>query len=141
MWYFFYTKKSKGNVIKGKRQSIDNIINAVGDGKKLSCIVEKLEQLNDEIVRLEEERNSLPVTKAPPEITEEMLRAVIHTFADRVRARDREDCKRFIKDFVDSVIVYEDKIEVNLKISSEIEGYRINRTVSRQFLPTVAGQR
>ena len=48
-----------------------------------------------------------------------------------------EDCKRFIQDFVDSVIVFEDKVEVNLKIPEPSSSLIIRRTVNRQFLPTV----
>ncbi len=61
-----------------------------------------------------------------------MLRGLIGTFAQRVRERDREDCKQFIQDFVDSIVVYRDKIEANLKIAlPDIEGFTLTRSVNR----------
>ena len=88
--------------------------------------------------RLEEERDNIPQTKINPEITEEMLRGLIGSFAVRVRDRNNEDCKQFINDFVDSIVVYRDKVEANLKIAlPDTEGFTLTRTVNRQFLPTV----
>ena len=52
-----------------------------------------------------------------PKKNKEMLRAVIGTFAQRVRARNREDYKQFINDFVDSIVVHKDKAEADLNIA------------------------
>ena len=75
----------------------------------------------------------------PSEVTEESLRSMIAMFSDKIKSRNISDCKRFIQDFVDSVIVFQDKVEVNLKIPASSSSLIIRRTVSRQFLPTVKG--
>ena len=49
-----------------------------------------------------------------PKNNKEMLRAVIGTFSQRVRARNREDCKQFINDFVDIIVVHKDKVGADL---------------------------
>ncbi len=67
-----------------------------------------------------------------------MLREMIGTFAQRVRARNREDCKQFINDFVDRIVVYKDKVEANLKVAlPDTDGFTLTRSVNRRFLPTV----
>ena len=129
--------KRLDNVIRGYNRKLTNIKNAVMNGLFEKDFADDIAKIKSDIARLEEEKCKYPPTDKPPEITEEMLRGIIDTFAERVRARNKEDCKSFIKDFVDSVIVYEDKVEVNLKISPVFGSYPITKTLNRKFLPAV----
>ena len=71
-----------------------------------------------------------------------MLREMIGTFAQRVRARNREDCKQFINDFVDSIVVYKDKVAANLKAAlPDTDGFTLTRSVNSHFLPSVNGRK
>ena len=130
--------KRLNDVIRGLNRKLTNIKNIMMDGRAEEFFLEDLMKIKADIARLEEERDNIPQTKINPEITEEMLRGLIGSFAVRVRDRNNEDCKQFINDFVDSIVVYRDKVEANLKIAlPDTEGFTLTRTVNRQFLPTV----
>jgi len=125
------------NTISGQEKRLNNIKRAIMNGFMDEDFKDEITELKESITRLTAEKNALPLAKEPPKITEEMLRSVINTFSARVRARDREDCKLFIRDFVDCVTVYKDKVEVDLKLSSELDDFNIHHAISRQFLPSV----
>ncbi len=129
--------KRLDNIIRGYNKKLTNIKNAVMNGLFEADFAEEIDKLKSDIARLEDEKTKYPLTNRPPDITDEMLRKIIDTFSERVRARNKEDCKSFIKDFVESVVVYENKVEVNLKITPDFGSYPITRTVSRKFLPAV----
>lgn len=74
------------------------------------------------------------------QLDEEKLNEVLHSLSMYVHNRDIVECKRFIGDFIEWVIVYETKVEVVLKISSAIVSgceYSVTKSVNRQFLPSV----
>lgn len=123
------------NVISGKKKRIINIKNAVMNGFAEEDFISDLAQLNADVAALEEQRRQLPPIRKLPDITEEMLRTVISSFSERLKKRNAEDCKRFIGEFVDSVTVYKDKVDVSLKLLPAIDDYTISRSVNRQFLP------
>ena len=134
--------KRLNDTIRGLNKKLSNLKNIMLDSRAESIFLEDLIKIKDDIARLEEERDRIPQTKINAEINEEMLRAMIGTFAQRVRARNREDCKQFINDFVDSIVVYKDKVEANLKVAlPDTDGFTLTRSVNRQFLPTVNGKK
>ncbi len=145
----FYTEKNYHNledikrldsIILGCNKKLNNIKQAVMNGLFENYMAEEIAKLKSDIERMEAAKCAISATKEPPKITEEMLRTVIKAFSARVRARNREDCKLFIKDFVECVTVYEDKVVVDLKISSNADCYNMTRSINRRFLPTVTTQ-
>ena len=129
--------ESLNNIIEGKNRKLRNIKTAIMTGFMEDDFKDEITKLKEDIEQLEDERDRLTPAESPPDITEEALRSLIDIFSDKVKSRNIEDCKRFIQDFVDSVIVFEDKVEVNLKIPEPSSSLIIRRTVNRQFLPTV----
>ena len=123
------------DTIRGKKKRITHIKNAVMNGFAEEDFIDDLAKLKSDVEALEEQRRQLPPIRKLPDITEEMLRNVISNFSERLKKRNTEDCKRFISEFVDSVIIYKDKVDVNLKLSPAIDDYTISRSVNRQFLP------
>ncbi len=53
-------------------------------------------------------------------ITEEMVRDSLYKFKDYVKEKNIVECKKFIKSFVDKVIVYRDYIEVVFKVNFDL---------------------
>ena len=123
--------------IRGLNKRRDNIKMAIMDGFRSEDFREEMMQINADIVSAEEQKQQLSEVSKPPEITEERLREVIKVFSAKIREHDSAECKTFIGDFVDSVIVYTDKVEVNLKIPEGADDFVLRRTVNRKFLPTV----
>ena len=124
-------------LIENKSKKLQNIKAAIMTGFMEDDFREEMLNLKEDISVLEEERDRLTPVDTPSEVTEESLRSMITMFSDKIKSRNISDCKRFIQDFVDSVIVFQDKVEVNLKIPASSSSLIIRRTVSRQFLPTV----
>lgn len=125
------------NVILGKNKKLQNIKTAIMTGFMEDDFKDEISRLKEDIAALEDEREKLTPAESPPELTEDALMNIISVFSDKVKSRNTEDCKRFIENFVDSVIVFEDKVEVNLKIPDKYSSFIIRRTINRQFLPTI----
>ena len=63
---------------------------------------------------------------------------MIAEFSDYVLNRNIPECKKFISQFVEQVIVYDTKIEVTLRVASfSLYGadYSITKSIGRTFLP------
>ena len=125
------------NRIKANEKEIDRLIDAVAKGENVDLYNSAISKRVDENAKMTQSKQRLSVYTQTINVTEDMLRRIIGSFAERVRTRDKEDCKRFIRDFVDSVIIYQDKVEVNLKISNLAEGFTLTQSINRQFLPKV----
>lgn len=72
------------------------------------------------------------------QLDEQRLSDMLGELRTSVQERNIVECKRFIKEFVDRVNIYDSRIEVIMKISPNvIEGcdYTITKTIARQFLP------
>lgn len=84
--------------------------------------------------RLNDIRNNIPSMQ----LDEQRLSDMLGELRTSVQGRNIVECKRFIKEFVDKVNVYNSRIEIIMKISHNIiEGcdYTITKTIARQFLP------
>ena len=76
--------KRLNDTIRGLNKKLTNLKNIMLDSRAESIFLEDLIKIKDDIARLEEERDRIPQTKINAEINEEMLRAMIGTFAQRV---------------------------------------------------------
>lgn len=80
---------------------------------------------NDELEKLRNQKNQLSLSinqesaclKEIKQVKETDVKQSLEHFSRFVKERNIEECKRFIRSFVDKVIVYRDYIEVVFKIS------------------------
>lgn len=115
-----------------------NIINAIADGLMEDDFSEILSQIKADEVLLTARQEKLSVKSTDIPITEDDLKGMIAEFSDYVLNRNIPECKKFISQFVEQVIVYDTKIEVTLRVASfSLYGadYSITKSIGRTFLP------
>lgn len=128
--------------IQANLQNLDarksNIIKAISNGFIAEDFKGELSQIELERdqaqMRLSEIRNIIPSMQ----LDEQKLSELLSEFRVSVQERNIVECKRFIGEFVDCVLVSDSRIEIKLKISSSIISgcnYTITKTINRQFLP------
>lgn len=106
-----------------------NIINAIADGLMEDDFSEILSQIKADEALLTARREKLSVKSTDIPITEEDLKGMIAEFSDYVLNRNIPECKKFISQFVEQVIVYDTKIEVSrctLPLSEDIANLLLN---------------
>ena len=114
----------------------NNIAKAIANGVDSDIFKEELYNISVDIEKLNERKEKLNKPVDIPEITEETLREAIRKFSEAVRNRDMPECKKFIADYVKEVVVYSDRVEVALRVtSSSLCNYVIVRNIARRFLP------
>lgn len=99
--------------LKRVEQEIGNIVTAISSGLAYSSLTEKLGALESEknelIIKLSQNKATKEVEI---NITEEQVKAMFAKFEEFVLKRNILECKKFIQDFVDEVIVFKDHVEV-----------------------------
>lgn len=117
----------------------DNIVSAIASGCNLIDFKGKLDILRQDEELLNERKATLQaVNEVASVISEKELRDTITKFSKAIRERDTIECKRFIKRFIKEVRVYENRVEVTLRVtSSSLWGYEyaITKSIGRSFLP------
>lgn len=122
-------KARKSNIIK----AISNGFIAEDFKAELSNIELERTQIQ---LRLSEIQSNIPTAQ----LDEQKLSELLAEFRFSVQNRNAVECKRFIKEFVDCVLVSDTRIEVRMKISSSIINgcnYTIIKAINRQFLPNL----
>ncbi len=115
-----------------------NIINAIADGLMEDDFSEILNQIKADEQLLTARLEQLNVKNPEMIINEDDLRGMISQFSEYVISRDIPECKKFINQFVESVVVYDTKVEVTLRVtSSNFYGtdYLITKSCGKTFLP------
>ena len=103
-------KKELYNVDK----QINNIVSAIAQGFAYDEFKTKMEALKDRKTKLESTLMEQEIKRQAPQITEEQVKNLFSIFRGFVRERNIPECKKFIQNYVDKVIVYKDHVEVNL---------------------------
>ena len=138
-----YTNRDKEiadltNKLNGIKLQQVNIVNAVAGGQGSKLLMDRLAQLEADEELVAKHIEELKSSKDEMIITDEALKLAIEKFSDFVCNRNIPECKRFIKDFVEQVTVYNDRVEVTLRVTSDFlcgAEYRISRGMGRNFLP------
>ena len=120
-------KQNGANIIQLEKEinrcqtQIDNILNAIKQGiydDSVSLELKSLRERKNEIqLALNNESKRVEINSV---ITEDMVRDTLYKFKDYVREKNIAECKKFIKSFVDKVIVYRDYIEVIFKVNFDL---------------------
>lgn len=115
---------NKTNNLKGEKDSleneaisvqaqIDNIIVAISSGISSSSLIEKLKELEEKkesinvrLIELSQESTDELI------ITEEQIMMMFSKFREFVLTRNLPECKKLIADYVESVAIFRDHVEV-----------------------------
>ena len=112
-------------------RKIRNIIDAVADGLYNPAMKQTLTELEQQKVRLQAEIESLERRQSFT-LTEDMIRAYLEKHKQAIFSDDLLDCKRIISKYVEKVMVYEDHVDVILKIVDLTGGGGGSRTHVRR---------
>ena len=121
--------------IKTRRK---NILNAIADGIAEDDCKEILSQLKADEYSCIKRQKALSTTETDIDISTAELTERISELSIYIYERNIAECKKFIGQYVKSVVVYDTKVEVTGTIPSELLcgcEYSLTRSVGRQFLP------
>ncbi|OIQ11529.1 hypothetical protein MOOTH_15150 [Moorella thermoacetica] len=124
-----YTRQQLVEVEK----KISNIVNAIADGLYSPTMKETLAKLEEEKARLQVAINEIQRANVV-ELTEDMIKAYLEKDKQVILSGDLQACKAIISTYVDKVIVYEDHIDVILKIVDFTGGGGGSRTPVRRYI-------
>lgn len=96
-------------------KKIGNIVNAIADGLYSPTMKETLTKLEEEKAQLQVAIDEIQRSSIV-ELTEDMIKAYLEKDKQVILSGDLQACKSIISTYVDRVIVYEDHIDVVLKI-------------------------
>lgn len=116
-------------------KQINNIVSAITQGFAYDEFKTKMEELKGRKTKLEvtlrEQENKSQATQ----ITEEQVKNLFSMFRGFVKERNIPECKKFIQNYVDKVIVYKDHVEaifsVVFNILKDYEAYKIRSSVKK----------
>ena len=121
--------------IKTRRK---NILNAIADGIAEDDCKEILSQLKADEYSCNKRQKSLSTTETDIDISTAELTERISDLSIYIYERNIPECKKFIGQYVKSVVIYDTKVEVTVTIPSELLcgcEYSLTRSVGRKFLP------
>ncbi len=115
-----------------------NIIKAISNGFIAEDFKEELSLIDLERAQIQQRLSEIHNNIPSMQLDEHRLSELLAEFRESVKERNIVECKRFIGEFVDCVLVSDSRIEIKLKISSSIINgcnYTITKAINRQFLP------
>lgn len=99
-------------------RQINNIIGAIASGFSQPEFHQKMDGLEGEKSACERQLAEIPLPPKVPVVTEDILRRLLSMFRGFVMERNIPECKKFIRSFVDKVVVFHDRVEVMLRVSA-----------------------
>ncbi len=96
---------------------IQNILDAVANGMNHATLKERLSCLEEEKIGLEMRVKEIEFVQSRPYIDEETLKAVLHRYGNFIETRQIPECKKFVREFVDQVVIHKDHVDVKLKVN------------------------
>lgn len=102
--------------LEGIERQMTNIINAIANGVSNETLFVKLTELEGQKLDLEQKLLELPKQTKKAAITEDTLRQLLSQFGAHLVNRDFPEIKKFIGNYVDKVIVYQEHVEVIFKL-------------------------
>ena len=82
-------------------------------------MIEQIKSLDSSKKDLEKRIEESKITAFPP-IVEEDVRKALSKFKEFMKGNNYIECKNFINQYIDKIIVYKDKVEVTFKVASAI---------------------
>lgn len=100
-------------------KQIKNISIAIAKGVNQELMIEQIKSLDSSKKDLEKRIEESKITAFPP-IVEEDVRKALSKFKEFMKENNYIECKNFINQYIDKIIVYRDKVEVTFKVASAI---------------------
>jgi site-specific DNA recombinase len=99
------------------RVKIDKIIQLVADaGISIDSVKDEIKRLDERRLTIESHIEAKQVEGNAAEVSDEIIIGLINKSKDFVKARNISECRGFIGNYVESVVVCRDKVEVKFKI-------------------------
>jgi site-specific DNA recombinase len=96
-------------------KEVSNIVNAIMSGIVNNMLKDKLDELEQVKLNLDLKMSELKIESKDVDtinVTEEQIRSMFSKFREFVLERNIPECKKFIGDYINEVIVYKDHVEV-----------------------------
>jgi len=97
-----------------------------------------MDELVDRKTSLEAQINEQEARRKVTRISEEQVRKLFSMFRSFVEERNIPECKKFIHNYVDKVVVYKDRVEVIFNVVFSVmkkqEAYKMSSTVRKSTL-------
>jgi site-specific DNA recombinase len=100
------------------KAKIDRIIQLVADsGISIDTVKNELKRLEERKITVEGDVQEIGMKENTAAISEEMIVGMINKSKELVRVRNISECRSIIGNYVESVTVYRDKVEIKFKIA------------------------
>ena len=104
--------------LKQINKQISNITKAIANGVDEDIMIDQINELNQSKKDLQKRIDEVAL-KELPKVSKAEIKQVISSFSTYLKENDTLECKRFIDNYVEKIIVYKDKVEVILKIAAK----------------------
>ncbi|WP_088186817.1 recombinase family protein [Desulfosporosinus sp. FKA] len=115
------------------KKQISNIVTAIEKGFYQESFKTRMSELEDEKQSIEIFIQQLNAKNSTTQITEDNLRQILSVFKQFVTEKNIPECKKFIDNYVNKVLVYKDHIEVvfSLCLGKDIAAYTFDSNISK----------
>ncbi len=110
-------KKSISNEITQLDFAINKITDALIQSDNLGLLTDKIKEYENRKIHLNKEYESY--SNVAKKVTKDDINQVNKKFKKYLLKKDLPVCRKLIRSFVDEIIVYNDRVEITLKTSSE----------------------
>ncbi|SET51690.1 site-specific DNA recombinase [Natronincola peptidivorans] len=130
--------KALKNEVEEVKTQIDNIVTAIAQGFYQEEFKGRMDELQGRKLKLEQNILEMENKSNASTIKEEQVKKLFSMFRDFVKERNLPECKKFVQNYVDKVIVYKDHVEVIFNVVFEFldkdEAIKIYSTVEKKQL-------
>lgn len=100
-------------------KQIANIVAAITQGFVQNSFKDKMTELEEDKLRLEVRIQELRMKSTVKVLAEDEIRRLFSVFKNFVAEKNIPECKKFINNYVEKVLVFHDRVEVTLKVAIE----------------------
>lgn len=103
--------------MKQIEKQIANITKAIANGVAEEIMIDKINELNQSKKDLQK-RIDEAVLEELPTVSKSDIKQALSAFSTYLKENNTIECKRFIDNYVDKIVVHKDKVEIVLKVAS-----------------------
>lgn len=103
--------------LKQIEKQIANITKAIARGVDEDIMIDKINELNQSKKDLQK-RIDEAVLEELPTVSKDDIRQALSAFSTYLKENNTIECKRFIDNYIDKIVVHKDKVEIVLKVAS-----------------------